>query len=281
MPNSAEQLFVLKATLERLDTEQLPDSARDLLQQALEQTEALAQAQAADQYEAVQAKGRFASTVTHELRLPLTSIKGYTDLLRQGIVGPVNDQQKNFLNVIRNNVERMSALIANLSDMSYVETGRLKLNPKPVSPGAAVEEALQGLRGKIDEKKQALTVDVPASLPHVQADPSRLTQVLANLLTNAYMYTPAEGKISITASLEPSQVRFSVQDNGIGINEFDQEKLFSPFFRSEDEAVRELQGWGLALHVSMLLVHAQGGQIGAESKLKEGSTFWFSLPVAN
>ena len=116
-------------------------------------------------------------------------------------------------------------------------------------------------------------------LPDVQADSTRLIQVLGNLVNNALMYTPGGGSIHITASVEEGFVRFEVRDSGIGISDADQEKLFSPFFRSDDEAVRELQGWGLALHVSQLLVQAQGGEIGVNSQLKGGSAFWFTLPA--
>jgi signal transduction histidine kinase len=170
-------------------------------------------------------------------------------------------------------------LIANLSDISYVETGRLKLNFKPTAPSAAIEDALLTLQPKIQEKKLALQIDAPAELPNVLADPARLTQVLSNLLTNALMYTPEGGSISVAAIASEGAVRFEIHDSGIGISEADQQKLFTPFFRSDDEAVRELQGWGLALHISHLLIQAQGGQIGAQSQLKTGSTFWFTLPV--
>lgn len=236
-------------------------------------------------YRAVQdanlAKTKFVSVVTHELRLPMTSIKGYTDLLRQGVVGPVNEMQLNFLNVVRNNVERMTALVSDLSDISRIESGRLKWTPALIVVPDYIQEAISTLRPKIDERQQKLEVNLPADLPRAYADPNRLVQVLTNLLSNANRYTAEGGQITIQAHPEGDFVRIEVSDNGIGISPEDQTQLFTQFFRSEDPAVRELPGWGLGLHVSKGLVELMGGQIGVQSTLKVGSTFWFTLPTTS
>jgi signal transduction histidine kinase len=226
------------------------------------------------------ARSRFVSAVTHEIRVPMTSIKGYTDLLRQGVIGPVNEQQLNFLDTIRNNVERMSTLVSNLSDISHIETGRLKMQLADIYLRISLEEALNSLNLKLAEKEQTLTVDLPANLPPVRADSIRLVQVLHNLLSNAHKYTPPKGKIAVHASPTGSFVRVEVSDTGIGIRPEDQSLLFTQFFRSEDPAVREQQGWGLGLCVAKRLVDIMGGEVGVQSQVGEGSTFWFTVPVS-
>jgi signal transduction histidine kinase len=240
------------------------------------------------------AKSKFVSIVSHELKLPMTSIKGYADLLRQGVVGSVNDQQAQFLNVIRTNVERMAVLVSDLSDISRIETGRLKIEIGSVEVAPFIEEALVGLRGQMEVKGQMLTVRVSPNLPKVRSDKSRLIQILANLVSNAHKYSPSGSTITVAAermmALPPSalsktgllplpHVRIGVTDQGYGISPEDRARLFSQFFRSDDPLVREQAGWGLGLHITRRLVELLGGEISLQSELGKGSTFAFIVPV--
>jgi signal transduction histidine kinase len=284
--NTSSAILKVDTILKQLQAQKLPDETNSLIDQAVksirELTEVVAQEQEAlnqDIQAAHQAKNKFVSVVTHELRVPMTSIKGYTDLMRQGIIGPVNEQQLNFLNVIRNNVERMSALIADLSDMSHIETGRLKLNPTPFPVKEQIEEALLVWEPRIKEKGLDLVNDIPDNLRMVDSDAGRFKQIIGNLVSNAFRYTEAGGKITVHARQENDQLFVEIIDTGIGISLADQSQLFTPFFRSDHEAVREHPGWGLALHVSKLLIELMGGQIGVRSSLGQGSTFWLSLPM--
>jgi len=235
-------------------------------------------AQAANAIEGKISKADFVSVVTHELRLPMTTMKGYADLIRSGAVGPVNDQQTQFLATIRTGVDRMNALLSDLSDISKIETGRLKVEVQTVNAAACARAAADALNPQIAEKNQTLTLDIPA-LPTVQIDKARLMQVIANLLSNAHRYTPAGGTITLKAETVDNAIRFSVGDTGIGIPAEERPKVFAQFFRGEDQVVRDQPGWGLALHLSKRLVEMFGGQVGFEAQPGHGATFWFTIPA--
>lgn len=254
------------------------------------------------------AKSEFVSIVSHELKTPMTSLKGYTDLLVKGMAGPVNDMQAQFLNVIRANVDRMSTLVNDLLEVSRIETGRLKLDLRPIDLALALDDTLRTIRAQIDERQQTLELSVPDELPRVLADKSRVIQVLTNLISNAYKYTPNGGRIAITATREqaaqpphtlsgkvpatrpdlnfvPNPVGYvwcAITDNGIGIHAEDQANLFQKFFRSGDQAVRDQPGTGLGLAITRSLVELQKGAIWVESEgvPGQGSTFAFSIPIA-
>jgi len=244
-------------------------------------------------YAAVQsanvAKSEFVSFVSHELKNPMTSIKGYTELLAAGAVGAVNEAQANFLSTIRSNIERMNTLVSDLNDVSKIEANRLRLDFKGLAMVEVVEETVRSTRKQIEEKGQQLELDIPADLPMVWADRTRLVQVLVNLISNAHKYTPQGGKIQIFAKANdnewdpsgaPRVVHIWVGDNGIGINEEDQKKIFLKFFRSEDPKTREVAGTGLGLNITRALVEMQGGKIWFESEFRKGTTFHFTVPVA-
>lgn len=229
-----------------------------------------------------QEKSHFVSVVSHELRLPMTSIKGYTDLMLKGMTGEINEMQTNFLAVIRNNVERMSRLISNLSDLSKAEEGRLLLQKDTFPIGMVVQNARAAVEEIINTRKQTVVSDeIPANLPPVHADPQRVAQMVEIYLRNALLYSPEGSQIHVRAFQDGSFVRLEVHDPGMGVAEADQTHLFEPFFRSEDQRVRDHAGWGLGLAVVRSLADLQGGQVGFEPRPQGGSIFWFTLPVVS
>jgi K+-sensing histidine kinase KdpD len=281
IPIRREDVIIAVIGVQRENTP-FPPSARPNLHRlaehaavAIENTRLYRSVQAANL-----AKSQFISVVSHELRMPMTAICGYADLLRQGAAGPVSDKQTTYLNTISSNVDRMEVLVADLSDISRIETGHLKINVNVVPIENYVIETVAGIRPQFDSKNQSMVLEVPHDLPQVAADPSRLVQILTNLLSNAHKYTPEGGVIVVAAVPVRDHVRVSVTDDGIGISAADQADLFSQFFRSDDPTVRDQQGWGLGLHVAQRLIRLMGGELGFESEYGKGSTFWFSLPIA-
>lgn len=178
-------------------------------------------------------ESEFVSLVAHELKNPMTSIKGYTELLAASAVGPINAMQTNFLNTILSNVERMNTLVSDLNDNSKIEAGRLRLEFKAIALSEVLDEVTRSIKRQIDEKKQAIAVMLPPNLPKIWADPTRLAQVLINLVSNANAqhllgkYTPEAGRINIRAETSSNQwdpegapqvVHVWVKDSGIGIS---------------------------------------------------------------
>ncbi len=226
------------------------------------------------------AKSQFVSLVAHELRVPMTSIKGYADLMSKGLAGPLNDQQKNFMDVILRNLDRMSVLIRDLSDINHIESGKMKFEMAPFDLQLVVKDVVGSLREAMEARQQVYEMHLTPALPEVYADRTRMGQVLTNLVSNAHKYTPDRGRITVHVSQQNGYARVEVADTGIGIREEEQKKLFSQFFRSDDSAVRAQSGWGLGLSIVKMMVEAQGGQISFSSAYGQGSTFSFTVPLA-
>ncbi len=239
--------------------------------------------------QANRAKSEFVSMVSHELKTPMTAIRGYTDLLLGGAVGPINEAQTNFLSTIRFNVDRMQVLVSDLADAARIEAGRLRLSFGRVSIPRLVQEVARSAQGQIDAKEQQLFMEIPDDLPDVWGDQGRLIQVLTNLVSNANKYSPVGASIYITAEQTENRwdpegasqvVHVAVRDTGFGIKEEDQHKIFSKFFRSEDEEIRNAPGTGLGLNITKTLIEMQGGRIWFESEFRKGTTFHFTVPIA-
>jgi len=239
--------------------------------------------------QANEAKTEFISFVSHELKQPMTSIKGYTDLLIKGVAGELTEAQTNFLETVRSNADRLNTLVSDLLDVSRIESGRLRLEFGSVFIEKVVGEVLRAAQGQIEAKQQTLAVKILADLSPVWGDRNRLVQILTNLLSNACKYTPERGEITIRAQRwsdgreatgQDEFVLCSVIDTGVGMIPEDQKRLFTKYFRADDPAVRGVPGTGLGLVITKSLVELQGGEIWVESEVGEGSTFSFTIPVA-
>jgi signal transduction histidine kinase len=225
-------------------------------------------------------KSKLVAFIAHKLSTPLTSIRGYSEILEKGMAGTPSPDQIGFLRTITRNVERMQVLVANLQDVSRIESNQLRFELKPTILAEALDGALKTTQEQIKAQSQKLEVQVPDDLPLVQADPARLEQILTTLLDNACKYTPKGGKINVQIWRQDEYVHCSVSDNGIGIAQEDQEHLFTKFFRSSNPIVREKFGAGLGLCIAKSLVKFHGGEINIKGQLDEGTTCTFTIPVA-
>ena len=225
-------------------------------------------------------KTEFVSLVSHELRTPLTSIKGYTEMVLDGDAGEINDEVEEYLRISYNNAERLVALVNDLLDMSRIESGRIQLKSEAMDLNQVVQTVVLSMQQSIKEKGQSLSVDISPEATSVVGDRDKLVQVLTNYVSNAYKYTQAGGDIRIAIRRQGDFAHVAVSDNGYGISSEDQAKLFTRFYRVDNSMTREIGGTGLGLSIVKQLIELQGGEVGVQSTLGEGSTFWFSVPLS-
>ncbi len=231
-------------------------------------------------YDAVKAadktKSEFVGFVAHELKVPMTSISGYASLL--GIVGQLSEKQQEFVKTIQNNVQRMRMLVDDLNDITRIETGQLRMAIEPVKLSEVVEQVKTDVMAQITERNHTFVEEIEVNLPLISADSSRVLQILLNLLSNAYKYTPNGGKITLSAKRDGEKVSVSVKDTGVGIAPEDLQKLGTKFFRTSNTL--EQPGWGLGFAITRNLIDLMKGELTIESEVGVGSTFTFTLPVA-
>ena len=230
--------------------------------------------------EIAEMKNEFVSTVSHELRTPLTSIKGYVDLILDGSAGEISEIQQEFLVIVKENSDRLVELINEMLDISRIESGRVHLKVEPLNMGESVRGAVDTFRAVLAQTGRSITVSVSRNLPRVAADRDRVGQVLINLIGNALKYSPGGGEVTVSAKRKGESVVVSVTDQGLGITRENQKRLFTKFYRVDSAMTREIGGTGLGLSICKTILELLGGSIGVRSKSGQGSTFWFSLPLA-
>jgi signal transduction histidine kinase len=237
-----------------------------------------------------ESKGEFVSLVSHELKAPMTIIKGYAELIQLTVGDALARDERKLLDVIMSNVEHMQSLINDLLQLARLEGGRLELERYPTDIYPILGEVMASFRHSVEEQELSVSWNASSDLPRVDADPVRLGQILTNLVSNAIKYTPPGGEIEIHADLHVDEqvigdqprerLRCMVRDSGIGIAPEDQSMLFERFFRANHPLVRKRAGTGLGLSITRTLVEMHGGRIWFESEPGKGSTFWFTIPLA-
>jgi PAS domain S-box-containing protein len=223
-------------------------------------------------------KSEFLSNVSHELRTPLQSISGFTKLIMNGKV-PDPGVQQEFLGIIDRETMHLGNLINSLLDMSRLEAGRFQVYKKTMGVNDIFTDSIKMFHSLAREKEITLNENIPTKLPKMEVDSERMRQVVINLLSNAIKFSDPGGSVNVNAGVRENELLFQVIDHGTGISKKALPHLFQRFYREEGEKVRG--GTGLGLYISKQIIEAHGGRIWAESKLGEGSTFSFALPINN
>lgn len=266
-----EQLDYAAALSEHLATSLQDMQAYNLTLQALREME-----------QADELKSQLIANMSHELRTPLNSIIGFSSVIMKGIDGPVTSTQEQDLKQIHNAGQHLLNLINDILDVSKIEAEKMEIQTTRVDIGALIRDIMGSAVTLVADKPIELLSDIPDDLPHIQADETRLRQILLNLLSNAAKFTD-EGQIAISIRSIERQSRqellFAVMDTGIGIAEEDQHRLFEPFSQLEGISSRPKSGTGLGLSICMHLVELHNGDIWVDSTPGEGSTFIFTLPI--
>lgn len=224
-------------------------------------------------------KDEFLNVVAHELRAPMTAIKGYISMLMDGDTGQMNEEAMEYLNMVFKSNDRLIRLVNNLLNVSRIEEGRQVYNMAEISLLGVIGTNFDEFKFTADEKHLQLKLDAATPLSDkVYVDTDRIYEVVANFISNAIKYTD-QGSVTIRVTNPTTdKIRVEVTDTGRGINELDQKRLFQKYYRAE-EAVQRTVGTGLGLYVSKLLVEKFGGTLGLTSTVGKGSTFWFELPL--
>jgi len=229
--------------------------------------------------EANRMKSEFVSIVSHQLRNPLTSLKWSLDMMINGRIGELSKKHLDYLNMIKESNERMIKMVNDLLDVNKIEERRIRLEPQNFSIISATEDAITDLKSLASASNVEIVLNADKDIPQLFADSERIRMVIQNLLDNAVRYTFGKGKVDIQIRKELKKVRWVITDNGVGIPKVEQKKIFDKFFRSDNVMKHQVKGSGLGLFIAKAIIDASGGQIGFKSEERNGSTFWFTLPI--
>lgn len=233
------------------------------------------------QKEVERLKSNFVAGVSHELRTPLVSMRQSLSLILNKNAGPVTQQQEEFLSIADRNLQRLTNLINDLLDLSKLEAGKMSINRKLSSLENIANEAINGLNNWAKSRSIVLEKSIPQGILELDIDADRIIQVLTNLIGNAVKFTPENGRISVSASINDGThaVEVSVTDTGVGITKENLPKVFDKFYQTSEKSLAQVSGTGIGLSIAKEIVELHGGKIWVESDYGKGTKFTFSLPL--
>jgi signal transduction histidine kinase len=227
------------------------------------------------------AKDEFISMASHQLRTPLTAVKGYLSMVLEGDTGPVKKDQREMIQRGFDGAQKMVYLIADMLNVSRLQTGKFVIENKPTKLADIVQSEVQQLQEQAQNRGVELTYQKPEDFPTLSLDENKIRQVVMNFIDNAIYYTPREGKIDVKLEATPEAVSYTVTDTGVGVPKSVQHHLFSKFYRADNAKKLRPDGTGLGLYMAKKVVIAQGGAIIFRSTEGKGSTFGFRFPLKN
>lgn len=224
-------------------------------------------------------KDEFVSIVSHELRTPMTSLSGSLSLVLDGTVGEINEDQKDLLEIAKNNTTRLIRLINDILDISKIEAGKIKMKQETVKMENIITDSMAGVKSFADSYQAVVKSEIPAGLPEITADHDRLIQVVTNLLSNAIKFSPPNGTVLTRAWVDEEKMYVSVKDEGSGIPPEHHEKIFEKFQQVDSSSSRAKGGTGLGLPICRAIIQELSGRLWLESEPGKGATFIFYLPL--
>lgn len=228
-------------------------------------------------------KSNFISLISHELRTPLTSIKESVSLILDGVVGPISDEQRKFLDIAKNNIDRLARLISDILDFSKIESGMVLMRKRKIDINELIKNIYTAMKTSVEQKGLMFSLELSDALEQVWLDPDRIGQVLRNLISNAVKFNRKDGSIKLSSSKENINgrdfIKISVEDTGIGIPQEELENLFKNFSPLDTSLTRKHSGAGLGLAISKGIIELHGGDIWVVSGSDSGSKFIFTIPI--
>lgn len=225
-------------------------------------------------------RSEFISIVSHQFRSPLGAIRWAADLLKGQRIGSLSDKQKEFVENIQKNNERMLMLVNDLLDVSRISNGKMEVMPREFAIDEIVKQAVTDYNLISRVQDISILLNIEDGIPLVFADPNRIKIAIQNLVDNAVKYTKNKGEISISIARLKDNILFKIEDSGVGIPKSQQDKVFDKFFRSDNALKNEIVGTGLGLYIVKAAIESNSGKIWFESKEGRGSKFYFTLPIA-
>ena len=229
--------------------------------------------------EANQLKSEFLGRISHELRTPLNPVIGFAELMLDEVPGPINEEQRQCLGDVLTAGKHLLDLVTEVLDISKIESGKTELRLKHLFLSEVTRSVKKATISSLKRRSQSLDIVIKEGLPRLFADENKLGQVLINLVGNAARFSPDESKIKIEAAAKGEWCQVSVVDNGVGIREEDQKRIFEPFYHLDSPYTEEQNGAGLGLALVKKIVEKHGGEVWVESEYGKGSTFSFTIPA--